>query len=859
MGKGGCGIFAYVNHGVSRSQRFVVDALVTGLRRLEYRGYDSAGLSVDAAPSAKAQSTGSNGAAGGDGGDAPGPLVFRATGKVDALVACVESTGLGAGLAWDVEVDFHAGIAHTRWATHGAPLPRNAHPHVSDPGHAFVVVHNGIITNHAPLRETLQRHGFVFESDTDTEVIPKLAKYLYDSFPETAAGTPRLSFLQLVQLVVRELDGAYALIFKSSHYPGELVAAKRGSPLLLAIRDPAQADAATAAGAAAAAAAGQQQRSNSNSGSGGDGGVLATADSHDRPAMTQRPRPGKRRRAEQIEFFLASDASAVIEHTKKVVVLEDDDCVHLAGGSYAVYRLQRSDAVGAGLADGDSDAAGGVLLNPPAAVHRVIQTLELEVEQIMRGKWDHFMAKEIHEQPDSLRQTMRGRVIPAGLECPGGRIQLGGISAFAGAIRRSRRLMFIACGSSFHGCLAVRPLVEELTELPVQLELASDFLDRRCPVFRGDTCVFVSQSGETADTLRALEYAKGAGALCVGVVNAVGSAIARATDCGIHINAGAEIGVASTKAYTSQIVCLVMMAILLSEDFSSKAARRAEIIAALQALPDAVADALRLDSQIQALAKSLVKEQSMLVFGRGWNYATALEAALKVKEVALMHSEGILAGEMKHGPLALVDASLPLLCVATSDNHLGKMESVCEQLRARGGRLILLVDDARGRLAQAAGSTPDGASRVLVVPRTVDCLQSVVNAVPLQLLAYHLTVLRGHNVDRAFPPIPSFARMSESPLCAPCRAAQPGQVGDGGVMGVGGRGWGDRGDGIDGPRAWQWGRSHVLRRRQLSMEAGVSSVGGREPGPVTMAQLCTAPANIECNRAAIGYSSRGVP
>ena len=767
MGKGGCGIFAYVNHGVGRSQRFIVDALVTGLRRLEYRGYDSAGLSLDRVPSLKAASTGSNGHGAGHGGAGQGgsaPLVFRATGKVDALVACVESTGPTSGLAWEVELDFHAGIAHTRWATHGPPLPKNAHPHVSDSGHAFVVVHNGIITNHAPLREMLQRHGFVFESDTDTEVIPKLAKYLYDSFPPTPDNSPRLSFLQLVQLVVRELDGAYALIFKSSHYPGELVAAKRGSPLLLAIRDPAAADAATAA---AAAAAGEhlQQRSNSSGGSGGAAtgaadGVLATADSHDRPAMTQRPRPGKRRRADQIEFFLASDASAVIEHTKKVVVLEDDDCVHLAGGSYAVYRLQRggppaadgAPAPASAFLSGDgADAHGGVLLNPPATVHRVIQTLELEVEQIMRGKWDHFMAKEIHEQPDSLRQTMRGRVISPGPACPAGRIQLGGISGFAGAIRRSRRIMFIACGSSVHGCLAVRPLVEELTELPVQLELASDFLDRRCPVFRGDTCVFVSQSGETADTLRALEYAKSAGALCVGVVNAVGSAIARATDCGIHINAGAEIGVASTKAYTSQIVSLVMMALLLSEDSASKATRRAEIIAALQTLPDAVADVLRLDAQIRVLATSLVKEQSMLVFGRGWNYATALEAALKVKEVALMHSEGILAGEMKHGPLALVDASLPLLCVATSDGHLAKMESVCEQLRARGGRIILMVDDARGRLAQAAGSTPDGASRVLVVPRTVDCLQSVVNAVPLQLLAYHLTVLRGHNVDRACP------------------------------------------------------------------------------------------------------------
>jgi glucosamine--fructose-6-phosphate aminotransferase (isomerizing) len=574
-------------------------------------------------------------------------------------------------------------------------------------------------------------------------VIPKLAKYLYDSFPEPAGGGPRLSFLQLVQLVIRELDGAYALIFKSAHYPGELVAAKRGSPLLLAIRDPAEAAGAVAAAAAAVASARAAQATSARSASSG-GSVaaleaqLATADSASRPALTSRPRPGKRRRAEQVEFFLASDASAVIEHTKKVMVLEDHDIVHLADGAYAVYRLS------SGIA---ADATDGNGLGPePQAVTRVIQTLEMEVEQIMRGEWDHFMIKEIHEQPDSLRQTMRGRVVAPGPGCPHGRIQLGGVCAFAQTIRRSRRLIFIACGSSFHGCLAVRPLMEELTELPVQLELASDFLDRRCPVFRGDTCVFVSQSGETADTLRALEYARDAGALCVGVTNTVGSAIARGTDCGIHINAGAEIGVASTKAYTSQIVSCVMLAVLLAEDSAAKAQRRGDIIAALLRLPDVVRDALACDKQVAALAAELAGEQSMLVFGRGWNYATALEAALKVKEVALMHSEGILAGEMKHGPLALVDGAMPLLCVATSDAHLPKMESVCEQLRARGGRLILLIDDARGRLAQAAAK--DETARAIVVPQTVDCLQSVVNAVPLQLLAYHLTVLRGHNVDQ---------------------------------------------------------------------------------------------------------------
>ena len=714
-----------------------MSSLTTGLRCLEYRGYDSAGLSVDAAP------------ADGNASSALRPLVFRETGKVDALAAMVEITAACAGLDFDAVTSVHAGLAHTRWATHGPPLARNAHPHVSDPDNAFVVVHNGIITNHAPLREMLQRHGFVFESDTDTEVIPKLAKYLFDSFPKPAGGMQPISFVKLVQLVVRELEGAYALLFKSVHYPGQLVAVKLGSPLLLAIRDPVESAAREALDIAPAGA--EAARSTSSGGSKGadplsDGATFAAASEglRRRQSLTSRPRPGKRHRAEQVEFFLASDASAVVEHTKKVIFLEDDDCVHLSDGAYAVYRFSRG---------------GGVAPNAPAPVHRVIETLEMEVEQIMRGSFDHFMAKEIHEQPESLSQTMRGRVRPATPDEPQGRIQLGGLSRFAATIRHSRRLICIACGSSFHGCLAARPLLEELLELPVQLELASDFLDRQCPVFRGDTCVFVSQSGETADTLRALDYAREAGALCVGVTNVVGSAIARNTECGIHINAGVEIGVASTKAYTSQIVALVMMALLLSADSATKAARRREIISALLALPDAVSQALLLDSNMKALAQELVHEQSLLVFGRGWNYATALEAALKVKEVALMHSEGILAGELKHGPLALVDSNMPLLCIATTDAQLHKMESVCEQLRARDGRLIVVVSDARGRIAQAARQESGRGSReahIIVVPRTVDCLQAVVNIVPLQLLAYHLTVLRGHNVDRACPPATGF-------------------------------------------------------------------------------------------------------
>lgn len=304
--------------------------------------------------------------------------------------------------------------------------------------------------------------------------------------------------------------------------------------------------------------------------------------------------------------------------------------------------------------------------------------------------------------------------------------------------------MFCACGTSYHACVATRPVMEELSDLPVQLELASDMLDRRCPIFRDDAVVFVSQSGETADTLMALEYAKGRGAFCIGITNTVGSAISRATHCGVHINAGAEIGVASTKAYTSQIAALVMVALALSEDSVSKAARREEIIADLARLPTAIRKVLELDAEMHALADSLKGSESLLVFGRGANFATALECALKVKEVALVHSEGLLAGEMKHGPLALVDDKIPLIVVATRDSTYVKMQNVIQQLRARAGRLIVLASEEDVELV----SSLDDRCQVIRVPELSDCVQTIVNIVPLQLLSYHLTVLRGFDVDQ---------------------------------------------------------------------------------------------------------------
>ncbi|EXC23013.1 Glucosamine--fructose-6-phosphate aminotransferase [isomerizing] 2 [Morus notabilis] len=600
----------------------------------------------------------------------------------------------------DVEVDekeinleesfsIHAGIAHTRWATHGEPAPRNSHPQTSGPGNEFLVVHNGIITNYEVLKETLVRHGFTFESETDTEIIPKLAKYVFDKAKEEADQT--VTFSQVVLEVMRHLEGAYALIFKSRHYPNELIACKRGSPLLLGVKELTE-------------------------------DVTNGSAFHNDNFLSKKGHPK--------ELFLSSDANAVVEHTKKVLVIEDGEVVHLKDGAVSILKF-----------DKDKGKHGGAL-SRVASVQRALSILEMEVEQINKGKYEHYMQKEIHEQPESLTTTMRGRLIRRG-SCKSKTVLLGGLKDHFKTIRRSRRILFIGCGTSYNAALAARPILEELSGLPVTMEIASDLLDRQGPIYREDTAVFVSQSGETADTLQALDYALENGALCVGITNTVGSAIARNTHCGVHINAGCEIGVASTKAYTSQIVAMAMLALAIGGDTISNQARRDAIIDGLYDLPNKVREVLKLDQEMKDLAQLLIAEQSLLVFGRGYNYATALEGALKVKEVALMHSEGILAGEMKHGPLALVDENLPIVVIATRDSCFSKQQSVIQQLHARKGRLIVMCSQG-----DAASVSLGGSCRVIEVPLVEDCLQPVVNIVPLQLLAYHLTVLRGFNVDQ---------------------------------------------------------------------------------------------------------------
>lgn len=420
-----------------------------------------------------------------------------------------------------------------------------------------------------------------------------------------------------------------------------------------------------------------------------------------------------------VEFFLSSDASSVVKHTKKVLFLEDNDIAHIYDGELHIHRSRRE--VGASMT-------------------RSIQTLEMELAQIMKGPYTHFMQKEIFEQPESTLNTMRGR-----LDFENNSVMLGGLKAWLPAVRRARRLIMIACGTSYHSCLATRAIFEELSEIPVSVELASDFLDRQSPVFRDDICVFVSQSGETADTMLALNYCLERGALTVGIVNSVGSSISRVTHCGVHINAGPEIGVASTKAYTSQYIALVMFALSLSDDRVSKVERRREIIQGLKLIPQQIKDVLKLENQIKHLCENDLKDQkSLLLLGRGYQFASALEGALKIKEISYMHSEGVLAGELKHGVLALVDENLPIIAFGTRDSLFPKVLSSIEQVTARKGHPIVICNENDEAWVKK-GQNID--MQTIEVPQTVDCLQGLLNIIPLQLISYWLAVNKGIDVD----------------------------------------------------------------------------------------------------------------
>ena len=544
---------------------------------------------------------------------------FKEVGKVAKLKQLIEEEKPDLTKVFDS----HAGIAHTRWATHGQPSRRNCHPHRygspmqtksplncshvcqfaneltseyrSDPSWQFSVVHNGIITNYKELKVLLEGKGLKFETETDTECIAKLAKYLYDEHPD-------IEFLTLAKAVIKELQGAFGLLLKSVHYPHEVIAARKGSPLVVGVRtqrkmkvdfvDVEYSNEERPLPAELASHNVAVKKASANLLAPPDKSLLHRSQSRAFLSDDGTPIP--------TEFFLSSDPSAIVEHTKKVLYLEDDDIAHIHEGSLNIHRLNKDEG---------------------ASNVRAIQTLEMELQEIMKGKFDHFMQKEIFEQPESVINTMRGR-----LDVANKSVTLGGLKQYISTIRRCRRLIFIACGTSYHSCMAVRGAFEELTEIPISVELASDFLDRQAPVFRDDTCVFVSQSGETADSLMALRYCLERGALTVGIVNVVGSSISLLTHCGVHINAGPEIGVASTKAYTSQFVAMMMFALSLSEDRASKHQRREDIMNGLAHVSEQFKEILKLNEPIKAMCQKAFKGQkSLLLLGRGSQFSTALE------------------------------------------------------------------------------------------------------------------------------------------------------------------------------------------------------------------------------------------
>uniref|UniRef100_A0A2L2Y6U4 glutamine--fructose-6-phosphate transaminase (isomerizing) n=1 Tax=Parasteatoda tepidariorum TaxID=114398 RepID=A0A2L2Y6U4_PARTP len=679
-----CGIFAYLNYLEPRTRKEILEFLIRGLQRLEYRGYDSAGVAID--------------------GDAVGTSIqiIRRSGKVKMLENEIwDATDID----FSQEYDSHVGIAHTRWATHGAPSACNSHPQRSDPSNEFVCVHNGIITNYKDVKKFLLNHGHKFESETDTEVISKLILHLHQN-------NPHLSFRELVEQVILQLEGAFALVFKSKKYPNECVATRRGSPLLVGIKSKTTLATDYIPVLYSKDLEKQSiQAMRSHQTSPLPAGTVQAQGIPRSDSTTEFHPTGDDK---EVEYFFASDASAVIEHTNRVIFLEDDDVAAVKDGNLTIHRMKRT-------------------LDESTA--REIITLKMAIQEIMKGNYSSFMQKEIFEQPESVINTMRGRV---NLEAE--TVVLGGIKDYIPEIKRCRRLLLIGCGTSYHSAVATRQILEELTELPVMIELASDFLDRNTPIFRDDVCFFISQSGETADTLNALRYCKQRGALIVGVTNTVGSSICRESHCGIHINAGPEIGVASTKAYTSQFLSLVMFALVMSEDRISMLSRRSEIIRGLKSLPDHIKEVLKLDEDIKKISEELFHQKSVLVMGRGYNHATCLEGALKIKELTYMHSEGILAGELKHGPLALIDDAMPVIMVVTKDPVYSKCMNALQQVIARGGRPVIICE--RGDT-----ETQSHAFKFLEVPHAVDCLQGILTVIPMQLLSYHIAVLRGCNVD----------------------------------------------------------------------------------------------------------------
>ena len=599
-----CGIVGYVGSDQA------APVLIEGLRRLEYRGYDSAGMSVL-----------------GEGGRL---TTVKAPGKLAMLEAKLAETPLSG----------RCGIGHTRWATHGAPSTANAHPHTSTDG-TIAVVHNGIIENARRLRHDLAAEGVAFRSETDTEVIAHL---IDRAWPE--GGTLE----DAVAVVLERIIGAYGIAVVSSRDPEKIVVARHGSPLLVGV---------------------------------GAG-----------------------------ELMVASDASAVIGHTRNVVYLDDGDYVVVQPDGYRARHLHLG------------------------SVHRPIHTVTWDVRAVGKGGYEHFMLKEIFEQPKTLEDVMRGRLLGES-----GDARLGGITGAEHVLQDVERVILTACGTSWHAALIGEYMLEELARIPTKVEYASEFRYKNPVVDRKTLVVAISQSGETADTLAAIREAKRRGVPLMGIVNVVGSSIARETDFGMYLHAGPEIGVASTKAFTSQVAALAMFTLHLARCRSLPLVKGRELVRSLRSLPEQVEEILRQNDAIRALAEEFRDAPNFLYLGRGVQFPVALEGALKLKEVSYIHAEGYPAAEMKHGPIALIDAQMPVVFLAPRDPVYHKVVSNIEEVKARSGRIVAVVNNG---VAELAGKV----DHFIPVPTTHPVLLPILTVVPLQLLAYHISVLRGCDVDQ---------------------------------------------------------------------------------------------------------------
>ncbi len=602
-----CGIVAYIGN------REAYPILIKGLKRLEYRGYDSAGVAVL--------------------NDKQEIQILKKEGKVSDMEAATEHLSKNGNI----------GIGHTRWATHGEPCDRNAHPHITN-NKNIVIIHNGIIENYAPLKIELEAKGFTFESDTDTEI---LANLISDIQTED-----NLSLEDAVRVALNEVRGAYAIVLMDKRDPNKLVAARKGSPLVIGI--------------------------------GAD------------------------------EFFVASDASPIIEYTKKVVYLNDEEYAVLnRSGELQVKTLEN------------------IVKSP------YIQKLEMDLEKIEKGGFEHFMLKEIYEQPNVIKECLRGR-----MHAEKGWIKMGGINEFAARINNAKRIIISACGTSWHSGLVAEYTIEEMARIPVEVEYSSEFRYRNPIINETDVVLAISQSGETADTLAAIDLAKERQALIYGICNVTGSSIARASHAGSYTHAGPEIGVASTKAFTAQVCILTLIALQLAQTKGTiSQSRLRQILYELENIHTKVEETLKLNEQCQKIAEVFKDATNFLYLGRGINFPLALEGALKLKEISYIHAEGYPAAEMKHGPIALIDENMPVVFLCTNKSAYEKIVSNIMEVKARKGKVIAIVCEGDEEVAALA-------DYVIEVPETEEILSPLVTIIPLQLLSYHIALLRGCNVDQ---------------------------------------------------------------------------------------------------------------